>query len=173
MLMDVKCSAVTSIAVHLTFDDGTTKNSVLGVGDLVSVEYNNNGLRKQVDGKVLKISAIGADPKAWYIIVDGSDEFECNKARFSPMSILDLEILRKADNSNTIQTPVGCHAVSFLREVKGRLQWSRDGITWHSINIDKCDIIEDKSVLEDRNSGCDCGSGKDDDSSDKIKDANY
>ena len=106
MLMDVKCSAVTSIAVNLTFDDGTTKNSVIGVGDLVSVEYNNNGLRKQVDGKVLKISAIGTDPKAWYIIVDGSDEFECNKARFSPMNILDLEILRKADNSNTIQTPV-------------------------------------------------------------------
>ena len=71
MLMDVKCSAVTSIAVNLTFDDGTTKNSVLGVGDLVSVEYNNNGLRKQVDGKVLKISAIGADPKAWYSSVDG------------------------------------------------------------------------------------------------------
>ena len=58
MLMDVKCSAVTSIAVHLTFDDGTTKNSVIGVGDLVSVEYNNNGLRKQVDGKVLKISLV-------------------------------------------------------------------------------------------------------------------
>ena len=87
MLMDIKCSPVTSIKVELKFDDMSTKVCVLGVGDLVDIVYNANGLRKRIEGKVLKVSAVGTDPRAWYIIVDGSDDFDSDRVKFSPMSI--------------------------------------------------------------------------------------
>lgn len=155
MLMNVKCSAVTSIAVNLTFD-GDTKDAVVGVGDLVSVEYNSNGLRKSVDGKVLKISAVGVDPKGWYIIVDASDSFDGCTARFSPMSILDISIIRKADTINVVQTPIGCGGVPYIRIVKGRLQWSENGFDWNPISVDKRDIIEDASGLDPEVAGSCC-----------------
>ena len=71
MLMNIKCTAVTSIMVNLSFDDKSTKNALIALGDLIEVEYNANGLRKHAQGKVIKISAVGTDPKGWYIIVDG------------------------------------------------------------------------------------------------------
>lgn len=143
MLMDIKCSAIASIKVNLTFDDGSKKERVVGTGDLISVEYNANGLRKRIEGKVIKVSAIGPDPKAWYIIVDGSDDFESEKAKFAPTSILDLEIIRKADTLDVVQTVIGVGGVPYIRIHKGRLQWSKDGFDWKPINVDRRDIIED------------------------------
>lgn len=143
MLMDIKCSAVTSIAVHLEFDDGHKKDRVIALGDLIEVEYNANGLRKKAEGKVINISTIGADPKQWYIILDGSDDFDSNKVRFSPMSILNVDIIRKADTLNMIRTPIGLEGVPYLRIIKGRLQYSKDGFVWKPINIDSKDVIEE------------------------------
>lgn len=144
MLMDIKCSTVTSIKVDLTFDDGSTKERVVGTNDLIEVEYNANGLRKRVEGKVLKVSATGTDPRSWYIIVDGSDDFDSDRVKFSPMSILDLEVIRKAETLEYVQTVVGEGGVPYLRINEGRLQWSKDGYDWHSINVDSRDIIEDQ-----------------------------
>ena len=64
MLMDIKCSVVSSIKVNLLFDDKSTKEALIAIGDLVSIIYNANGLRKHVEGKVIKISAVGTHPKA-------------------------------------------------------------------------------------------------------------
>ena len=144
MLMDIKCSPVTSIKVELKFDDMSTKVCVLGVGDLVDIVYNANGLRKRIEGKVLKVSAVGTDPRAWYIIVDGSDDFDSDRVKFSPMSILDAEVIRKADTLEFVQTVVGEGGVPFLRIVNGRLQWSKDSVNWFPINVDSRDIIEDQ-----------------------------
>jgi len=143
MLVDIKCSAVTSVRVKLAFDDQCKKDCLIAIGDLIDCEYNANGLRKHIIGKVLSISAVGPDPKGWYIIVDGSDDFDGVKARFSPMSILDVDILRKADMETFIETPRDDNAVPFLRIVKGRLQWSKDGYTYHPVRIDARDIVED------------------------------
>ena len=144
MLMDIKCSMVPSIAVNLRFDDQSEKHAVVSVGDLVDVIYNANGCRKEIQGKVIKVNACGEDPRSWYIIVDGSDDFESQKAKFSPMSILDIEILRKADTLNVVQTVIGDHAVPYLRIVHGRLQWSIDSFNWMPIVIDDRNIIEDQ-----------------------------
>ena len=141
MLMNIKCSAVTSVAVHLEFDDGTVKDATIATGDLIDVEYNKNGCRRRCQGKVIKISTVGTDPKGWYIIIDGSDSFECGQDRFSPASILDLEIIHKADSVKAIQTPNDSTRVPYLRIVKGRLQWSDDGVHWRFIIIDRKDII--------------------------------
>ena len=142
MLMDIKCSEVSSVLVTLTFDDGTKKENLVSIGDLVDVEYNANGMRKHVEGKVVKISTAGLDPKGWYIIVDGSDDFQCGMAKFSPMSILDLEIIRKANTMDTVQTPIDCHNLPYLRIVKGRLQWSKDGFSWLPVKIDARDVVD-------------------------------
>lgn len=144
MLMDIKCSAVTSIEVKLTFDNDTSKDVVISNGDLVDVTYNANGLRKRIEGKVIKISAVGTDPKSWYIIVDGSDDFASTKAKFAPTSILDIEVIRKADTLNVVQTVVGEGGVPFIRIKNGRLQWSKDGYDWKPIFIFRRDIIEDQ-----------------------------
>lgn len=135
MLMKNECSMIASIKVFLTFDDGNSKERVISNDDLVEVIYNANGLRKHIIGKVVKISAVGSDPKGWYIIVDGSDDFGSEKARFSPTTILDIDIIRKANTLDVIQTPIDETGIPYMRVVKGRyLQWSRDGIRWHTIN---------------------------------------
>ena len=143
MLLNINCSAIASIKVNLTFDDGSTKERVVGVGDLVVVDYNANGLRHHIEGCVVAVSANGTDPNGWYIIVDCSDDFSSNKAKFSPMSILDIEIIRKADTLNVVQTVVGEEGIPYIRIVKGQLQYSKDGYRWHPIHVRPRDIIYD------------------------------
>ena len=134
MLMKNECSVIASIRVLLTFDDGHEKERVISTNDLVEVEYNANGLRKHIIGKVVKVSAVGTDPNGWYIIVDGSDDFDSAKARFSPTAILDVDILRKAYTLDSIQTPLDDTGIPYMRIVKGRyLQWSRDGVHWFNL----------------------------------------
>ena len=171
MLMNINCSAVTSVKVSLTYDDNSVKESIISVGDLVDVVYNANGLRKHACGKVLVVSATGRDPKSWYIIVDSSDDFDSNKARFSPMSILELEVIAYGNNVDVVNTIKGEYAVPYLREVKGNLQWSKDGINWRPIIVRHRDIIEDQEGTvpagpddkDDVNAGPDIG----------IEDANW
>ena len=160
MLMDIRCSAVTSIAVDLTFDDHSKKRCVVGVGDLIAVDFNSNGLRKHAEGVVIAVSASGSNQKDWYIIVDCSDDFESNKVRFCPLSILDIRIIRKADTLSIIKTPIGHEGVPYLRIVKGRLQYSKDGFEWHTIKMDSRDIIEDaEGTVPVNPPDCHCNSG--------------
>ena len=142
MLVDIKCKAISSIRVHLTFDDGSIKDEVIAIDDLVDVFYNGNGMRKHIVGRVSNISTVGTDPKNWYIIVDGSDDFAKNSARFAPTSILDIEIIRKAGLDTAVKTPLGPDGCPWIRFIKGRLQVSKDGVHWINIKIDDVDIIE-------------------------------
>lgn len=173
MLMNISCSAVTSIAVHLEFDNNCVKNQVIAIGDLIDVEYNKNGCRKRFQGKVIKISCTGEDPKGWYIIVDGSGDFDSDQARFSPMSILDLEVIHKADSVHYIQTPKDMTGVPYLRVVKGRLQYSQDGINWYFISVDKRDVLikDEEGTIPDGRPHCpNMGYGDQDPFKDCIKD---
>jgi hypothetical protein len=136
MLLDIKCSVVSSIKVSLTFDDGVKKENVIAVGDLVDIEYNSNGLRKEVYGRVIKISAVGTDPNGWYITVDGSDDFHTVTARFSVMGILDFDIIKKWDTYNAISTPNDCTGIAELKIVDGYLYYTKDGIHWYEIKTE-------------------------------------
>lgn len=133
MLMKNECSVISSVKVKLTFDDATEKERILSTGDLIECEYNANGLRKHIIGKIIKISTVGTDPKGWYLVVDGSDDFGSDKARFSPMSILDVDVLRKADSVELVNTPIDDTGVPYLRIKRGYLQISRDGINWWDV----------------------------------------
>ena len=141
MLMDIKCSMVPSIKVNLTFDDGRKKDPTLGVGDLIDLLYNSNGLRKHIVGKIIQINTPGNDPKGWSFIVDGSDDFESEIARLSPMSILDVDIIRKAGSVKYVSTPIDDTGVMGIRINRGRLQYTKDGRTWKNIKIDDIDVI--------------------------------
>lgn len=143
MLLDIACSAVSSVIVKLKFDDGTRKVRLIAIDDLIDVVYNANGMRKHIIGRVSAISTVGTDPKNWYIIVDGSDDFASDRARFSPESILDVEIIRKAAQDSIVKTPLGENNAGYIRIMKGRLQYSNDGINWNPIKIDERDIIID------------------------------
>lgn len=142
MLLDIKCNLVASIGIELKFDDGTKKDGVLSINDLVDVCYNSNGQRRHIVGRIIQISAIGLDPKGWYIIVDGSDDFQAEKARFSPMSILDFNIIAKGDQVNTITSPKGIENILSLRINQGRLQYTQNGLDWEPIKIDDRDVIK-------------------------------
>ena len=133
LLMKNECTEVSSIKLKLTFDDGSYKERTISTNDLIEAEYNANGLRKKITGKVVKVSTVGTDPNGWYIIVDGSDDFDSAKARFSPMSVIDIEIIRKAEALDTIQTPIDNTGIPYLRVIHGYLQYSRDGIKWYRV----------------------------------------
>lgn len=144
MLLDIKCSVVSSIKVSLTFEDGTKKENIISLYDLIDVTFNQDGIRKEVTGRVVKINVDGCDPKRWYIIVDAADDFSSKQYRFSPMNILDLDIISKHDAEKYITSPADYTNVVALRVVKGRLQYSQDGITWHAIKQDARYIIYDE-----------------------------
>ena len=144
MLMDIRCSMIPSIKVDLKFDNGFFKSQTLSVGDLIDLIYNNNGLRKHIVGKIIQISTPGVDPKGWSIIVDGSDGFDSDVARLSPMSILDVDVIRKAGSTKYVSTPIDETTITGIRINKGRLQYTKDQRTWHNIKIDDVDVITKK-----------------------------
>ena len=135
MLTSISCQAIPTIKVHLVFDDGTVKDNVIAVEDLIDVTYNKNGVSTNFTGRVASITTVGPDPHKWYILVDGSGEYESKIARFDPMSILDLNILIKGDGSDKVKTPASAtEGCPFLRLTTGdKLQYSRDGITWTDV----------------------------------------
>lgn len=144
MTLDCKVDVIQSLFIHLLFDDHSVKDNLVAVDDLIDVVWNGNGARKHMIGRVAAISAVGSDPNSWYMIVDGADDFKSMRERFSPISILDLEILRRSCDEELIRTEKGEHSCPFIRVLKGRMQYSRDGINWKYIQIDDRDIIEDQ-----------------------------
>ena len=163
MLMNIKCSAVSSIAVQLAFDDGTSKKELIAIDDLIHVEFNKNGRRCCFQGVVIKIDTTGLDPKGWYIIVDGSGDFESSQTRICPMNILDIEMIRKANTAKSILSPLGPNRIESLRIVDGRLQYSQDGLNWYPICIDERDIqIKDEEGTVPIKPSCGCEMGPDD-----------
>lgn len=146
LLMDINCSAVTSVNVHLKFTDNSTKDRTISKGDLIEVEFHLDGLRHHVTGRVLKVYAPSStDPKNWYIMVDSSDACDAAQYRFCPMNILDIEILLKADAVRCVETPKDITGIKALRAVKGRLQFTMDGINWLPVVVDRENVIIDES----------------------------
>ena len=144
MLLDIKCSVVNSIKVNLTFEDGAPKERVISLYDLIDVTFNQDGVRREVEGRVIKINVEGCDPKRWYIIVDAADDFSSKQYRFSPMNILDLDIISKKDAEKYIVSPPDYTNIAGLRINKGRLQYTQNGVDWYYVRQDSRYIIYDE-----------------------------
>lgn len=146
MLLDIKCSTVLSFKIDLKYDDARAdKSVVVSVGDLVDVDFNYNGCRKLVQGRVIRLYAEGADPKKWYILLDSADLYSSDTYKFSPMNILDITIIQKHDAIQYISTPNDFTNIRGLRVVQGQLQFTQDGASWFPICIDPQYIIEDEN----------------------------
>lgn len=142
MLMSIDCKAVTSLQVSLRFDDNRIKETTIAVGDVIDAHYHHNGCRKHCNGKVVSISCCGNNSKEWYLLVDNSKDFDSDISRINAMSILDVEVIYRAEDVSNIKTPSGCGRIPYLRLYKGRLQFSIDGKVWDFVVIDSDNIIE-------------------------------
>lgn len=161
MTLDCKVEVIQSLKVHLVFDDESVKDSVVAVDDLIDIVWNGNGARKHMIGRVAAISAHGCDPKSWYMIVDGADDFASRREKIAPMSILDLTVIRKASDEDLVRTVKGDNACPYLRVVSGHLQYSNDGLSWRFIKINDDDIEPQEGTVVDHsntnppsNGGC-------------------
>jgi hypothetical protein len=114
-------------------------------------EFNKNGKRKHVEGKVIKIVASDTtDSRGWYIIVDGSIDFSGQMERFCPNQILDVEVIQKHDLALYISTPNDSTHITDMRVVDGLLQVSIDGgyswITPKNYSPEEDGEIEDDNI---------------------------
>lgn len=178
MLMDVQCSATTQVTVNLRYDDNRNETYTIGKGDIVEISYNRNGLRSTIEGKVVRVSCVGTDPKGWFIMIDGSNDFESEKVRICPTSILACEIIQSASEIKYIATPRGRKStIAALRVIKGRLEYSQNGYEWSPILINASNVVyggtcpnpdDENNVTQDPScdSSCTCGCH----SSDMIED---
>lgn len=141
MLMDIKCSSNPQIEISLKFDNQESKKVTVGKGDLVDVDYNKNGVRRRIEGIVTKVSTNGTESLGWCIIIDGSGDFSSEIARISPINILDIDIIRKAECSMGINSPKDKSGIMSLRVKGGRLQYSQNGYDWFPIIIDRENVI--------------------------------
>jgi hypothetical protein len=149
MLMDIKCSADPQIEIRLKFDNQENKSVTVGRNDLVDIEYNKNGVRKRIEGIVTKVSTNGTESLGWCIIVDGSGDFSSEIARISPKNILDIDIIRKAEAVQGINSPKDKSGIMSLRVKGGRLQYSQNGYDWYPVIIDRENVIvpgDDKDI---------------------------
>lgn len=138
MLMKIDCEVIKSIKVKLTFDNKEEKITVIGINDIVRIEYNKNGCRNTVIGKVTDIVVNGSDPKGWYITVDSSDDFESKLVNFTASNILDADIITKAGLTMPIETPIGDNQIAALRIIDGVLQYrSTSGGEWKTLNFNE------------------------------------
>lgn len=147
MLQDIKCSTVLSFRIDLKYDDcRADKSVVIGVGDLVDVDFNYNGCRKHnVEGRIIKLYAEGTDPKKWYILLDSADPYNSETYKFSPLNILDIVVIQKKDALQYIASTNDYTNIKGLREVKGTLQYTKDGINWLPFYTDPQYIIDDEN----------------------------
>lgn len=158
MLMSTNLNVTQNLKVDLAFDNGQTKSREISVGDLIRVTFNDRGLRKEIEGEVLKIYADPAkDMSSWYMIVDGSLSFCGQRVQIKPMQILDLDIIQKKNQVFYISSPNDSSHISAIRLMDGVLQVSiDDGYSWITPNVNNQIQEEEGSTGDDNNSrpGC-------------------
>lgn len=98
-----------SLTINLIFDDNSTKSVEVEVGDIITVTYNNNGVRASVKGKVTNIFEV--DPSCsytcnakWAFIIDGSSYGYASTIRIREDRILDLDMVTKGSDSSSTTT---------------------------------------------------------------------
>lgn len=156
MLLNNSVSIVQNLHIELTFDDNSKKEREIGVGDLIHVEFNENGLRKSVDGKVLKIgtgvNTVRQD--GWFVIVDGSLSFAGETFRFNPNKIIDLDIIQKKHDVPYVMTTSDISRVTNIKVEDGILKVSMDnGYSWFTPNLNNM-IQEEEGSDGDDNESC-------------------
>lgn len=141
MLMNISYDIIESAVISLIFDDETVKKVKVNVEDTIKVSFNKNGLRTNINGIVKRIFIDDRGrphhcpdhchrPK-WVMIVDGSSYGASAIERVELDKILDIDIIKRANDTNIITSPVGDTNITDFRLVGNILQLSIDnGQTW-------------------------------------------
>ena len=152
-LMTSSYEIIQSAKISMSFDDGISKIVLVSPGDIVNVIYNYNGVRTNTTGKVSKIvpdnqNSCECSGKRWFLIIDASAYGGVTVNRIDLTKILDITIIRKAEDYSEVTSPTGETNVSNIRLVGNVLQISvNNGTSW----LDACTLpaIEDGISQDD------------------------
>ena len=162
MLLENNCTAIPSINVHLVFDNTIAKDVKLSKGDLICVEFNKNGCRRRQEGTIVKVNCDGNDPRAWYIILDSSNDFDSCQVKIAPTSILDVEVIKAFDAVQFIESTNDYTNIKGLKIINQVLYYTQDGISWKPVKISVQDIEDEEGTAPDfKPSDCGCGCNND------------
>lgn len=156
MLLRNNTKIINKVLVDLYFDDNSEKHVEISEKDIISIAYNDNGYRREIEGKVTRIvpaSRIMPPPDRMYrvepmrihdsmpnseafITVDGSGVYDGKKVNIYLSHILDCEMIEKYDETLFVKTvPAGQGSVNKIQIKEGKLQVSQDnGVTWINVS---------------------------------------
>lgn len=136
MLLSIKYDVINSLVIKLRFEDGSTKEEVVSVGDIVNCTYNRNGVRRTVEGTVKQINS-DVNPcgnQRWYLYIDSSSYGKACVDKVEVDKILDMDVLRKGAGLLSIHTPANKMRVTDFRLAGDYLQVSSDyGKHWFNV----------------------------------------
>lgn len=141
MLMSISYDIIESLVVRLVFDDDTAKKVKVNVDDIVRVTFNKNGCRTVIDGICKRLyhdnnhntRCIVQKPN-WIMIVDGSQYGASAIERIEVSKILNIDVLKRAEENLSITSPLGENNITSFRLVGNILQLSVDnGETWMKV----------------------------------------
>ena len=138
MLMNITFDVIQSLMLSLVFDDETVKKTKVNVDDTIRVTHNKNGMRTTVEGVVKRIFVddhhVERCPNhkpRWIMIVDGSSYASSALERIEVDKILDIDIIKRAEENLGISSPIGDTNITSMRLVGNIVQLSTDnGQTW-------------------------------------------
>lgn len=134
MLLKNTCEIIKTLVIKLVFDDESVKTRKVDVDDLISVTFNKDGCRRSIEGIVKKIEDENCPKKVhWYMIVDGSTNGISRIEKIYTSNIIDIEVMRKANQTATIGSPMDSSRIVSMRLVGDILQVTQDGTNWISV----------------------------------------
>lgn len=135
MLLDMTYEVIHRLELKFVFDDDSVKTQVIDIGDYISLVYNKDGQRTSIDGYVSRIYQDHGYKDClphWFIILSNNNTLDRTIAKVEVRKILDLDVLTKASESNTILSPADAETrITNLRLKDNVLQLSQDyGSSW-------------------------------------------
>ena len=134
MLLRKDINVISSISIELYFDDDSSKKILLNKKDIVSLTYNDRGVKTTVVGKVINIISNGNNS---YLSIDGSGIYEGSQVKILFDEILDCIMIEKYDESILLRSVSGAGQITNLRLLNGYMQISTDnGVSWKNLTIE-------------------------------------
>jgi len=146
--MKINCEVEQNLSITITYDDGTMKTKLIGIGDYVSVAYNHNGSRRLITGTISSIRANPASMKTtkndWYFVVNSDDpEARMGSVKILVLNLIDIEVLRMRRQGVHINTPNNSMRVTDIRLKAGYLQVSNNnGRSWKTVGLEPVSDID-------------------------------
>lgn len=138
MLLSMNYEIINRLKLKFVFDDDSVKTQLVDIGDYVSLVYNKDGMRHSIDGYVSRIyqdhGYRDCDPH-WFIILGNKDSADKSIAKIEVRKILDLDVISKASESNTVLTPTNAeNRITNIRLKDNVFEISQDfGSSWVAV----------------------------------------